>query len=305
MKKISQITFFILCLLCFALNGCRKTNVSETRGVLTESNRIPFFENIPEIVEEEPDEVEESDPYEYEPETATATKVTAILSAKDTYTHSGCDAANNKYKNYTVLGGDGFEMIWTLSKPDTIVSIATPSGFYTMSTVPSESTTTEVTVVNTGVPTPVYKARNTKFVVTFQNGKKTNVYIKTIPYFSGNMYGDAKYHVAYTLITINSAKYSIGMTMGTPAAITSDWLPAICDVIHYGSNHYGVISNAPVLVNTKINGVTRSVWKFKIKERNSRCDFKATTKTVKWWSGQKLPSAGISRDSAYQFWRSS
>ena len=312
LDKIAKFVFSGLCILCFALNSCVKSSDPEhsgeqSRGILLPSDNIEFVENIPETVETDADDAEESDPISYDAEASSATKIINVLSVKDTYQHSNCDPSTNKYKDYTVAGGDGYQIVLTLSKADTIVSIVNPTGYYTMSIVPDESTTTQVTVVHTGTPKPDYKARNIKWVITFHNGKKTNLYMKTIPMFSGNLYGSAEYHVNLVRFATDPAKFNLNQHWVVNTPILPTWTPAQFDIFKYGSDsdaHYGIISNVPVQKLTTINGIKRQVWVFKVKERNAACTWKATTKTVKWFPGCRVPSANPSRDSAGLFYRS-
>lgn len=309
MDKIARLVFIALFVLCFALNGCVKSNVhpDSSRGILTPADNIEFVANIPETVEYDADDAEESDPISYDSETMSQTKVTNVVSVKDTYQHSNCDPSTNKYKDYTVMGGDGYQILITLSKPDTIVSVVNPTGYYTFQVVAEESTSTQVTLYNTGTPKPDYKARNIKWVITFKNGKTTSFYLKSIPIFTGNIYGSSEYHVALVRWTEDPSKFSLGSTWNANEAIATNYTPTKFDIFKYGTTgslHYGIIANAPVQKLTMINGVKRNVWVFKVKERNASCDYKATTKKVVWYPGCRIPSASASRDSSGFFYRS-
>lgn len=296
-------------LLCLSVNACQKSieKPGQSRGVLLPSDNLAYVPDIPETVETEPDEVTESDPIDYNPEAVTATKITNVLAVKDTFTHGTCNPATNKYKDYIIAGGDGYQIILTLSKPDTIVSIVNPSGYYYLSVIQEESSSTQVTVmhVDLSLIQPDYKARNIKWVVTFKNGKKTNLYMKTIPYFGlTHTYGSPSYHVNYIRWLTDKSKFNMGQSMGIAQAIPSNWTPTILDIIHYGNAHWGVIAAPPVQKITRVNGVNKTVWVLKIKERNASCDWKATTKTFKWYPGLKIPSANTARDSAHLYYRS-
>jgi hypothetical protein len=306
LDKISRFVFLGLCFLCFFLNGCTK-NSKNTEGVVPDSSRIEYVADIPETVEYDADDVEESDPISYDSETMSQTKVTSIIDVKDHFQHSNCDPSTNKYKDYTVMGGDGYQIILNLSRPDTIVSIVNPSGYYTFQVVNEESTTTQVTVYNTGTPAPDYKARNIKWVITFHNGKTTSLYIKSIPIFSGNIYGSAEYHVNLVRWTADPSKFSLHQHWIPNMPINASYTPTKFDILKYGGTdnpHYGIIANDPVQKTTKINGIVKNVWVFKIKERNANCDYKATTKTFKWYPSLRIPSASPSRDSSSLFYRS-
>lgn len=306
LDRISIAVFVGLCLLCFTLNGCTKDdNPNDTRGKLTAADNIEFVPNIDETVIDEPEELEESDPIDYESDAA-ATKVISVLGAKDNYQHSGCDTSTNKYKNY-YIGGSQFELELTFDKPDTIVSIENPTGFYQM-TVDEVYSPTSVRAVLIGNPTPQYKARNIKWTITWQNGKKRNFYMKMIPYFgAGNLYGSCEYHVRYTQWQARPDIYNLSQPMPSLAngqTIDANYTPTFLDIIYYPNGHFGVISNTPVQKSTLINGVRRNVWVFKVRDRNINCDYKAKTKTVKWFPSMKIPSTTGTRDSSVTFHRS-
>lgn len=307
LDKVSISVFIALCAICFALNGCTKAkdHPVDAQSKITTANNIPFEQNIDESVVDDPEEVEESDPIDYESDVA-VTKVISVLGVKDRFAHSGCDTSTNKYKDYYVAGGDGYQILLTLSKPDTIVSIVNPSGYYTMSVVQDETSPTEVVVVHTGAPQPTYKARNIKWVITYQNGKTRNLYMKTIPLFTSNLYGSAEYHVNWIRWQADPQKFNLNQNMGNSNTSTIDasYTPTFLDIIHYSGNHYGIISNTPVQKSTIIGGIRRNVWVFKIRDRNVNCDFKAKTKTIKWFPSMKMPSTTGTRDSSITFYRS-
>lgn len=303
MEKIYKYVFLLLFAVCFAINGCTKTNEKDTRGVLLPSDNI---ENIAETVEIEPDEPE-VDEYTYDAETTTpTTKITRVTGQKANFSNqsSGCtEGLLQKYSSYFV-GGNAYEYELTLSKANTITSIVNPTGYYTMSVIEVQSPTL-ITVTMTNTPTPDYKARNVQWVVTFQNGEKTNFYMKMIPVFSGNLYASSQYQALWERWKQQPDKYNLNQQLGglSKTTITGNWQPAILDIIFYAQTHYGVIVNSPIQKTARINGVNRLVWTFKIRERNAKCNLSSTTKTVKWWEGQKLPSASTSRDSSYQYYR--
>lgn len=303
--KISRYVGFAIFIQCLILNsGCNKPQSeysSDTRRQLTAAdNQPPYEENIAETVEEEPEEVAESDPLVYESEAA-ATKVISVLGAKDTYTHGDCDPNLNKYKDYYV-GANSFEFELTFNKPDTILKIENPTGYYTMSISEIQSPTL-VTATITSTPTPQYKARNVRWLVTWKNGKTSSFYMKMIPSFSGNMYGTSEYGVLYEGYSQRPDVFTLGQQPSgwSKTTIDASWTPHKLDILFFVKDHYGIITNEPVQVNTRINGVVRQVWKFKVRERNAACSYKQTTKTVKWYPALKIPSASTGRDSAYQY----
>lgn len=305
LDKIARFVFLGLCVLCLTLNSCVKSNVKpdSSRGVLLPSDNIEYVADIPETVETEADELEESDTISYDSEAATKTKITVTDGQKDTYQHSNCDPSTNKYKDY-YIGSNSFEIGLTLSQPDTIVSIVNPTGFYTAAVL--DASLTYVTMVITNNPLPAYKARNIKWVATFQNGKTANFYMKMIPTFSGNVYGSSEYHVNYVRWVEDSSKFNLNQHAIANEAITESYVPTKFDIFKFGTTnpHFAIISNVPVQKSTLINGVRRNVWVFKIRERNAKCDWKATTKTFKWYPGCRIPSANTSRDSSGLFYRS-
>lgn len=307
LDKVSKYVFLAIMLLCFFLNACTKDWASRDapEGVNPVTSQELTPSEISEAVEFDPEDVEESDPIEYEADAA-VTKAIVESGAKDTYIHADCDPSTNKYKNYYVAGGDGYEMILRFSKPDTLVSLVNPNGWYQMAVnVDGGQTPTSSLIVQIGMPKPIYKARTVKWVATWQNGKTSNLYMKMIPNFGlAASYGSARYHVNYHRWLQDSFKFNMGMSMGIPETIPYNWIPKRLDVIHYNGNHFGVIADIPVQKNVKINGISLPHWVFKIKERNASCNWKATTKTFKYRAGLKVPSSNPLRDSATLFYRS-
>jgi hypothetical protein len=285
----------ILIILFFA--SCAK----RTENVTPNSQNIERVENLVYEVSSEPMEIEEADECEEVYDSEGSAKITLSAWKADTSTTNCVSGQSNKHKylNHFVAQYDGELAVDIVGLPtDSITGIS--CDYMDFVEQEDERTKTHRTLYMRNIRMPQYKPRTLKIFVAV-NGKVLSKSAKFIPSINNSrhaQFGQSEYFINIWGFQ-NKFLTSIDRLLNeTRYPIDANFTPTLGKILCYG-NHYAVISTTPVRKNTKVNGIYKDVFVFRIREQNSFCNQKTTSKKMIWYPGIGVPNTNPKRDSAY------
>ncbi|MEY4905185.1 MAG: hypothetical protein RLZZ292_3000 [Bacteroidota bacterium] len=263
---------------------------------------ISQFDDIGEIIIED---AELAENVIDEDETEATAKI-MLTGQKANIQNSGCNPKKNtKYKDYLVAIKNEELNFSLINSNDSIISVT--SNYITLEPKTEGRTKNNVDLIMRNINMSTHKPWTIKFEITLSSGKVIKKYKKMLPTISAwehAQFGTSTYYINYYLF--NAKKIST-IEKANPViryGINENWTPQESQILCFGQfsqTHYAIISNKPVQVRTRINGILKNVWKFKVKSQNENCDSKTITRTILWSDGVKIASLNIERDSCFQY----